>query len=217
MFCRNCGTKRVENAAFCGGCGAAIPSNVAVQEPAPPPVYEVPYTWPEEPAAAQPPTYEMPYPYAWEEPAAEVPERRQRGGLIALIIILPLLLLGGVFAVWQLGLFGFGIDESYGEPQEIAEDDMADAPEAPEMEEQYQVTEPSASARTLTIYFDTGGESITLTIEEGDTIGDLIRPEREGFTFRDWTSDPAGVHVFAPDTPITGDMELFAQWERDAD
>ena len=52
-----------------------------------------------------------------------------------------------------------------------------------------------------------------MAVPGGEIISPPSEPYREGYTFLYWTSDRRGNHRFDFDTPLRGDISLFAKWE----
>ena len=78
------------------------------------------------------------------------------------------------------------------------------------------VTAPTARYR---VTFDPNGGRLTgpseLHVQEPATTLAYLpsSPVREGHTFRSWSTSPQGDGPFTPDTPVTRDMTVYAQWE----
>jgi len=125
--------------------------------------------------------------------------KTKRNRLIILLAIF-LLLVAGVVAISQFNLFNFAQPtvESY-----VGYDigDMQDEPE--------QIVEHTI---TLRLNFAGAEDTPPLVIAEGTTIAELPTPERPGYIFSHWTSDGAGQNRLLPETPITEDSTLYAQW-----
>lgn len=64
---------------------------------------------------------------------------------------------------------------------------------------------------TFTITYVTGGQSSTVTLQEGQSLGELPVPEQEGWQFLGWFTE-SGERANAETVP-TGDMTLHAKWE----
>lgn len=62
------------------------------------------------------------------------------------------------------------------------------------------------------ISFDTGGEA--RTVKEGEALGTLPIPVREGWSFVGWYTAETGGERVEKTTPATGSMTLYARWER---
>ena len=75
---------------------------------------------------------------------------------------------------------------------------------------------------TCTVTFDKNGgdteaDPKTITVTSGSTVGTLpTAPTRDGYTFKGWNtaSDGNGTE-FTVDTPVTGDITVYAQWEEE--
>ena len=107
MFCPNCGTNVADGAAFCPTCGTAFSAPqapVAPVAPAAPVAPQAPIA-PQEPVA---PNY-----YA-APPVAPQPEKKGKGKIVAIILVV-LLVIGGLIG----GLFAAGVFKS--EEEKIAE------------------------------------------------------------------------------------------------
>ena len=73
---------------------------------------------------------------------------------------------------------------------------------------------------TCTVTFDKNGgdteaDPKTITVTSGSTVGTLpTAPTRDGYTFKGWNtaSDGTGTE-FTADTPVAGDITVYAQWE----
>ncbi|MBR4171732.1 MAG: InlB B-repeat-containing protein [Kiritimatiellae bacterium] len=67
---------------------------------------------------------------------------------------------------------------------------------------------------TYTVTFDTaGGSEVPPLLRDYNTeIGTLPRPEREGFRFRGWYTDPEGGTRIRTTIKVTDDMTIYAHW-----
>lgn len=65
--------------------------------------------------------------------------------------------------------------------------------------------------KTYTIVFDTAGGNLmeNITINEGETIKDIVSPTKEGYLFVNWLKDGEEYNL---DLPITNDITLTAKW-----
>ena len=69
-----------------------------------------------------------------------------------------------------------------------------------------------------TITFDINGgtalEQTSLTVKEGESLGELPTPTRTGYTFKGWFTEETGGTAVTKDTVPTADMTIYAQWEQ---
>ena len=65
-----------------------------------------------------------------------------------------------------------------------------------------------------TVSFETNGGSYvsSKTVVPGRTIGTLPTPTRSGYVFDGWYTDRNFYYEFNPNSPINGDMTLYAKW-----
>ena len=73
----------------------------------------------------------------------------------------------------------------------------------------------SVAQRYWKVSFNADGGSKTLpatVADDGTPAAKPADPTRDGYTFAGWTSDKAGTKPYAFDTPVTGDLTLYAQW-----
>ncbi len=63
---------------------------------------------------------------------------------------------------------------------------------------------------------DTEASPAQITVTSGSTVGTLpTAPTRDGYTFKGWNTAPDGNGTeFTADTPVTGDITVYAQWEK---
>lgn len=52
------------------------------------------------------------------------------------------------------------------------------------------------------------------TVENGQAAVESITPQRDGYTFGGWYKDAACTTPFAPNTPVTEDLHLYAGWNK---
>jgi len=69
---------------------------------------------------------------------------------------------------------------------------------------------------TVRLNFPGAEDAPPLIIAEGTTIADIPTPERPRYIFVHWTSDRAGQNILSPETSITANSTLYAQWELSA-
>ena len=76
---------------------------------------------------------------------------------------------------------------------------------------------------TYTVTFDkndgdTEADPNTMTVTSGSAVGKLpTAPTRTGYTFTGWNTEPDGKGTeFTAATPVTSDITVYAQWEKDA-
>lgn len=105
MFCKNCGQKVPDNAAFCPKCGQNVGTATVKTTPAPTPIYQpqAPIYQPQQSPVYRPqqvPAYQSQSGYQAQPAAVAVAAVRPKkhGGLIALLIVI-IVLLGGFIAV----------------------------------------------------------------------------------------------------------------------
>ncbi|MDR0474796.1 MAG: InlB B-repeat-containing protein, partial [Treponema sp.] len=69
-------------------------------------------------------------------------------------------------------------------------------------------------AKTFTVIFETDGGSAvsSQTVAENAAVPEPEDPTKEGFIFSGWYSNPALTEVWGFDTPVTGNMTLYAKW-----
>lgn len=72
-----------------------------------------------------------------------------------------------------------------------------------------------ASTYTVTLYLNDGTDSVykTITVEEGQTLADLLDPTRSDYKFNGWYTASKGGSKFDIDQPITSNTTLYARWE----
>ena len=73
---------------------------------------------------------------------------------------------------------------------------------------------------TVSVKFDACGGNATLNaaeMEMGAMIGDLPQASREGYTFLGWYTAAEGGQQITAEYALTGDVTLYAQWEKVAD
>ncbi|MBM6871522.1 glycoside hydrolase family 2 TIM barrel-domain containing protein, partial [Pseudoflavonifractor phocaeensis] len=74
--------------------------------------------------------------------------------------------------------------------------------------------EPVPTPETYTVTFLSDGvEYETAVVEEGETVAEPAAPEKEGCTFTGWYTDEACTEAYDFETPVTGDLTLYAGWE----
>ena len=60
-----------------------------------------------------------------------------------------------------------------------------------------------------------GGDGVgSLTVDYGTRVGDLPVPLREGYEFVGWFTAATGGRRIADNVLVTGDLTLYAQWQR---
>ena len=73
---------------------------------------------------------------------------------------------------------------------------------------------------TVSVKFDACGGNASLNaaeMEMGAMIGDLPQASREGYTFLGWYTAAEGGQQITAEYALTGDVTLYAQWEKVAD
>ena len=70
--------------------------------------------------------------------------------------------------------------------------------------------------KTWTICFDPNGGSDVpdVQVKQGDAITGLPVTIRDGYIFEGWFTEPNGGNLITPDYIVTGDIVLYAHWER---
>ena len=71
--------------------------------------------------------------------------------------------------------------------------------------------------KTYTVNFETnGGGSVgAITINHGETLTKPSDPERDGYVFMGWYSDPACTQLYDFDRATSGNITLYAGWEKE--
>ena len=79
---------------------------------------------------------------------------------------------------------------------------------------QNYTTECGLATKTHTITFNSDGGSAveSQTIEEGNTATEPKEPDKTGYTFSGWYTEPECTTAFDFATPITSDIILYAKW-----
>ena len=79
---------------------------------------------------------------------------------------------------------------------------------------QNYTTECGLATKTHTITFNSDGGSAveSQTIEEGNTATEPTNPNKTGYTFSGWYTEPECTTAFDFATPITSDIILYAKW-----
>ena len=73
--------------------------------------------------------------------------------------------------------------------------------------------DPPPAAKTHTVRFlDGGTELASLTVREGSKAAPPDEPVKAGYRFTGWYTDPEGTKAFDFETPVTGDLTLYAKW-----
>lgn len=73
--------------------------------------------------------------------------------------------------------------------------------------------DPPPAAKTHTVRFlDGGTELASLTVREGSKAAPPDEPVKQGYRFAGWYTDPEGTEAFDFETPVTGDLTLYAKW-----
>ncbi len=49
-------------------------------------------------------------------------------------------------------------------------------------------------------------------VQDGETVEEPTKPERDGYVFRGWYLDYLGLRAYSFDDPVKGDLRLFAKW-----
>lgn len=68
------------------------------------------------------------------------------------------------------------------------------------------------SGAACTVLFINGSDVNRVTIGAGETITEPAAPVKEGYVFGGWYSDEACYTVFDFDSPINGDISIYAKW-----
>lgn len=73
--------------------------------------------------------------------------------------------------------------------------------------------DPPPAAKTHTVRFlDGGTELASHTVQEGSKAAPPDEPVKRGYRFAGWHTDPEGTEAFDFETPVTGDLTLYAKW-----
>lgn len=73
--------------------------------------------------------------------------------------------------------------------------------------------DPPPAAKTHTVRFlDGGTELASHTVQEGSKAAPPDEPVKRGYRFAGWYTDPEGTEAFDFETPVTGDLTLYAKW-----
>ena len=73
--------------------------------------------------------------------------------------------------------------------------------------------DPPPAAKTHTVRFlDGGTELASLTVREGSKAAPPDEPVKQGYRFAGWYTDPEKTEAFDFETPVTGDLTLYAKW-----
>jgi len=183
MFCGSCGSKIFEGDAFCCNCGAKAGEGAVRQQPPQPIVSPV-----------QPqPVSKVPQPASPQATTAlrdKLMKRKWVAVALASLVLLGVAI-GAVLIFTDLGRSGYDAEPGSTDGETIL----------------------ATHTITVRLNFPGAENAPPLTITEGTTIAELPTPERSGYTFTHWTSDSAGQQVLPPETPITEDSTLYAQWE----
>ena len=124
MFCKNCGHQLTDGSAFCNNCGAA--QNAPAPQPAPVAPVASQQPAPVQPPVAPPPMAQMPQGYA---PVPNPPQKKNKGVLIAIIVVLVIVLAGIGFAaekIFQNQGYGDGSSSSAASSSEEKKDESND-------------------------------------------------------------------------------------------
>jgi uncharacterized repeat protein (TIGR02543 family) len=73
-------------------------------------------------------------------------------------------------------------------------------------------TQFSEIRHTVTYIFNNGDDDGIGTVNHGGTINKSHVPTKEGHAFGGWYTDPGLTSEYDPNTPVTGDITLYAKW-----
>ncbi|WP_181281306.1 InlB B-repeat-containing protein [Bifidobacterium callitrichos] len=71
---------------------------------------------------------------------------------------------------------------------------------------------PASFTVTFDLNYEPSADPWQANVESGKTVDKPTDPQREGYTFAGWTTDKEGKNKFDFATPVTSDLNLFAQW-----
>ena len=77
-----------------------------------------------------------------------------------------------------------------------------------------ETPDPTPVTHTVTFDMSNGGAPVKVTVVDGEPVGKPADPTYDGYTFAGWALDGEPYNF---DTPVTGDITLTAQWEKQAE
>ncbi len=77
-----------------------------------------------------------------------------------------------------------------------------------------KTTEPDVKTYTVSFSSNNGSETASQTVLEGDKATKPASPVRDGYEFTGWFTDNTCTTAYDFDTPVTGDLVLYADWEK---
>ncbi|MBM6939815.1 InlB B-repeat-containing protein, partial [Pseudoflavonifractor phocaeensis] len=76
------------------------------------------------------------------------------------------------------------------------------------------VTVSEKPADSFTVTFVSDGETYqSVNVTSGEAVSEPAAPAKEGYTFTGWYTDEACTEAYDFETPVTGDVTLYAGWE----
>ena len=75
--------------------------------------------------------------------------------------------------------------------------------------------DPAVTQQVYTVTFDANGGSVgeaSREVEEGNAVGELPEPARDGFTFDGWWTTKSGGNKVSASTKVTADVTYYAHW-----
>ncbi len=77
-----------------------------------------------------------------------------------------------------------------------------------------KTTEPDVKTYTVSFNSNNGSETTSQTVSEGDKATKPASPVRDGYKFTGWFTDDTCTTAYDFDTPVTGNLVLYAGWEK---
>ena len=102
---------------------------------------------------------------------------------------------------------GWFVDENYGTPFD------PDTPITGDLTLYGKFEEITLPSYTVTFDTDEGSAIDPVNVYEGETVAKPKDPVKEGFEFAGWYKDSEHTEEFDFDTPITGNITLYAKWD----
>ena len=66
----------------------------------------------------------------------------------------------------------------------------------------------------VTFDYDNGGPAVVKEVKHGETVNKPEDPTKDGYAFVNWTTDKEGKKEYDFATPVTGNITLYAQWDK---